>query len=57
MDGTRDIAGLLRDMRPWIIAHREKGGETDSPLPPDTELSKNLENTLRVFARCALLAG
>jgi methyltransferase-like protein len=57
LDGTRDRPALLRDTRSFLEAS-SSGGKPDSvtqPLPGDQELAANLNATLEVFARCALL--
>jgi hypothetical protein len=60
LDGTRDRAALLREMRPFIDADR-KAQQLDKDQTPavlsDNELARNLESTLEVFARYALLMG
>ena len=58
LDGTRDRAALVREMRAFIEANRGQPprGETSAIADPtDEELLKNLGKTLDVFARCALL--
>jgi methyltransferase-like protein/SAM-dependent methyltransferase len=56
LDGTRDRSALLRDMRPFLESSRQQStGEKQTPPPSEAELGNNLESTLKVFARCALL--
>jgi methyltransferase-like protein len=61
LDGTRDRTALLRDMRPFIEANQNLAPSGDktpaTPAPTDEQLARNLENTLEVFARCALLVA
>jgi hypothetical protein len=56
LDGTRDRAALVREMRAFMEASRpDSTGEAQPSIPSDAELERNIENTLGVFARCALL--
>jgi methyltransferase-like protein len=56
LDGTRDRAAIVREMRAFIEANRrDSSGETQPAIPSDAELEGNITNTLEVFARCALL--
>jgi methyltransferase-like protein/cyclopropane fatty-acyl-phospholipid synthase-like methyltransferase len=56
LDGTRDRAALVREMRRFMEASRQ---DVRNEAPPavlgDAELERNIANTLEVFARCALL--
>lgn len=56
LDGTRDRSSLLRDMKPFIESGRQQAADDTIPAS-EAELMENLENTLAVFARCALLSA
>jgi hypothetical protein len=53
LDGTRDRARLVEDARAFI--QTSPSGAASDVTPSGEELARNLENTLEVFARCALL--
>jgi len=57
LDGTRDRPALLRETRAFLEANiaRKKSDSADQSLPDDSALAANLNSTLQVFARCALL--
>ena len=58
LDGSRTRADLADEMRAFIEA--SSGESTDGPqreVPSKAELERNIENTLEVFARCALLSA
>ena len=56
LDGTRDHATLAREMHGFAESARAES-DTKKPIPSLEELSKNLETTLDVLARCALLCA
>ena len=61
LDGTRDRPTLLREMRGFLEDQRRSGQiepeAAATPVPDDEELGQNLERTLGVFARCAVLVA
>ncbi len=61
LDGSRNRSALLREMRAHLEAQRHsrlaQGAASVDPIPSDAVLAGNLENSLDVFARCALLVA
>jgi methyltransferase-like protein len=58
LDGTRDRAGLACEMRAFMESNRDEvAGEPQPPAPSAGDLEVNIQNTLEVFARCALLSA
>ena len=56
LDGTRDRGALAREMRAFMeTSQQHSPSEPISAVPSESELDRNIANTLEIFARSALL--